>query len=118
MKKELSVIESINNNDIKSKIFTIRSKQIMFDKDLAELYGVSTKRVNEAVRRNKDRFPNGFMFQLTSNEFANLRSQFATSSWGGNQAKRMKKMSRRPLLLCVTLNLFQDLPLIFFTTRS
>jgi len=55
----------------------------MLDRDLAELYGVPVKRLNEQVSRNIERFPAGFMFQLSSREFADLKSQFATSSWGG-----------------------------------
>ena len=57
----------------------------MLDADLAELYGVETKRLNEQVSRNSERFPEDFMFQLTVEEFANLKSQFATSSWGGRR---------------------------------
>jgi hypothetical protein len=66
----------------------------MLDTDLARLYGVTAKRLNEAVRRNIDRFPDDFMFQLTSEEFevlrsqfvaSNLRSQIVTSSWGGRR---------------------------------
>jgi len=55
----------------------------MLDRDLAELYGVETRTLNQAVKRNIDRFPETFMFQLTEKEFANLKSQFVTSSWGG-----------------------------------
>ncbi len=55
----------------------------MLDRDLAELYGVETKRLKEQVRRNFERFPEDFMFELTKEELKNLRSQFATSSWGG-----------------------------------
>lgn len=55
----------------------------MLDFDLAELYGVETKRLKEAVRRNKKRFPPDFMFELTKKEWINLRSQIASSSWGG-----------------------------------
>jgi len=57
----------------------------MLDEDLAEMYGVETKRLNEQVKRNIDRFPSDFMFQLTEEEYSNLRSQFATSSWGGRR---------------------------------
>ena len=57
----------------------------MIDNDLAELYGVETKRINEQVRRNFERFPDDFMLQLTENEQENLKSQFATSSWGGKR---------------------------------
>jgi hypothetical protein len=66
-----------------NKIIVIRDKKVMLDKDLAELYGVPTKRLNEQVRRNMKRFPLDFMFQLTEKEVKNLRSQIATSSWGG-----------------------------------
>jgi hypothetical protein len=55
----------------------------MLDSDLAKLYGVETKRLLEQVRRNKDRFPEDFMFQLTKEEYESLRSQFVISSWGG-----------------------------------
>jgi len=55
----------------------------MLDRDLAELYSVETKRLNEQVKRNLSRFPEDFMFQLSEIEFQNLKSQFATSSWGG-----------------------------------
>ena len=68
---------------IQSRILTIRGVQVMLDRDLAELYGVSTSRLNEQVTRNRERFPERFMRQLTKEEFMNLKSQFATSSWGG-----------------------------------
>ena len=55
----------------------------MLDSDLAKLYGVSTRRLNEQVKRNKKRFPRDFMFRLSKSELQNLMSQFATSSWGG-----------------------------------
>ena len=55
----------------------------MLDRDLAELYGVETRMLNQAVRRNKRRFPDDFMFQLTEDEFKNLKSQNVISSWGG-----------------------------------
>ena len=63
---------------IESKIFTIRGQQVMLDRDLAELYQVTTKRLNEQVKRNIQKFPSDFMFQLTEDEWESLRSQFAT----------------------------------------
>ncbi len=66
-----------------NKIFFIRNQKVMLDRDLAKLYGVETKRLNEQVKRNLTRFPEDFMFQLNEIEFQNLKSQFATSSWGG-----------------------------------
>ena len=66
-----------------NKIYFIREQKVMLDSDLAELYGVETKRLKEQVKRNIKRFPEDFMFQLTEKEFEILRSQIATSSWGG-----------------------------------
>lgn len=68
---------------IQSKIYEIKGCRVIFDFDLAEMYQVETKRLNEAVKRNIKRFPSDFMFQLTNEEWKNLKSQFATSSWGG-----------------------------------
>ena len=65
---------------IASKIYVIRHVKIMLDRDLAELYGVETKRLKEQVKRNLDRFPEDFMFELTKEELKNWRSQFATSN--------------------------------------
>ncbi len=74
---------------IENKIHEIRGQKVMLDFDLAEMYGVETKRLNQAVRRNSERFPQDFMFQLTDEEvkwlMTNLRSQFVTSSWGGTR---------------------------------
>ena len=73
---------------VERRILFIRGEKVILDADLAELYGVPTKRLNEQVRRNRDRFPPDFMFQLTEEEFANLRSQNATSrsGWGGRRS--------------------------------
>ena len=84
-------VEADKNNlkiDISDKILLIRGQYVMTDRDLAELYGVETKRLNEQVRRNIERFPSNFMFQLNESEFEFLRSQFATSKTetrGGRQ---------------------------------
>ena len=64
-------------------IYSIRRQKVMLDRDLAELYGVQTKALKQAVRRNIKRFPSDFMFELTKEEFKDWRSQFVTSSWGG-----------------------------------
>lgn len=71
---------AIPSPHIENRILLIRGHRLLLDRDLAELYGVTTKRLNEQVRRNADRFPPDFMFQLTRQEAANLRSQIATSS--------------------------------------
>ena len=68
-----------------NKICFIRGQKVMLDRDLAELYGIETKVLKQAVKRNISRFPSDFMFELTNTEFENLRSQFVTSSWGGTR---------------------------------
>ena len=70
--------ELIVQGEIGSKILTLRGKQVMLDRDLAELYNVETRRLNEQVKRNLDRFPDDFMFQLSEKEYESLRSQFVT----------------------------------------
>ena len=72
---------------IEKSILLIRGHKVMLDADLAALYGVPTKRLNEQIKRNLDRFPADFMFQLTKGEFDDLKSQFATSSWGGRRTR-------------------------------
>jgi hypothetical protein len=69
----------------RERILLIRGHRVILDQDLAELYGVETRRLNEQIKRNLDRFPADFMFQLTAKEWVNLKSQFATSSWGGRR---------------------------------
>jgi len=68
---------------IKGRIFEIRGIQVMLDSDLASLYGVDTKVLNQAVKRNLKRFPSDFMFQITTEEWSILKSQFVTSSIDG-----------------------------------
>ena len=70
---------------IATRILVVRGRRVLLDADLAGLYGVTVKRLNEQLRRNLDRFPTDFMFRLTSRETADLRSQIATSSWGGRR---------------------------------
>lgn len=81
MNKENLIV--FGTESIKSRIYTLRGQQVMIDEDLATLYNVTSKRLNEQVKRNSDRFPEHFMFQLTKEELKILRSQFATTSWGG-----------------------------------
>lgn len=78
MSKELLV-------NLKSKIYGIRGKQVMVDLDLAEIYQVETKRINEAVSRNKNKFPERFCFRITEDEYISLKSQFATSKGGSRK---------------------------------
>jgi hypothetical protein len=70
---------------IQQCIYLIRGQKVLLDEDLARLYGVQTRALNQAVSRNADRFPEDFVFRLTAEEFANLKSQIVTSSWGGRR---------------------------------
>ena len=81
MSKEIQ----ISQQHIENRIYTIRGEQVMLDKDLAEMYQVETKYINRAVKRNEERFPNYFMFQLTDKEWENLKFQFGTSSEHGGR---------------------------------
>ena len=77
--EELNIIE-YGIEDIKKRIYTIRGKQVMLDSDVAMLYNCETKYVNRVVKRNIERFPEDFCFQLTEIEFENMRCQFVTAS--------------------------------------
>ena len=79
-KEENAVVPTLEDDLIRSRIFTIRGVQVMLDRDLAELYGVSTGALNQAGRRNKSRFPERFIFQLNKEELDNLKSQSVISS--------------------------------------
>ena len=72
--------------DITRAILVLRGRRVLLDAESALLYGVTTRR-NEQVRRNRKRFPDDFLFELTTEEFANLKSRFATSSWGGRRKR-------------------------------
>ncbi len=81
MRKNEQVITTL----VESSIIVVRGQRVMLDRDLAELYGVLTKNLNKAVSRNSERFPGDFMFQLTPEEFKNLKFQIGTSRWGGTR---------------------------------
>ena len=72
--------ETVSIKQISARIYFIRAQRVMLDRDLAELYGVETKRLKEQVRRIIERFPDDFMFELSKSELTNWRSQFATSN--------------------------------------
>jgi hypothetical protein len=84
-----SSIALVSAERIESRIYLIRGEKVMLDSDLAELYGVSTKVLNQAVLRNAERFPSDFMFQLTWQEFGNLKSQSVTSSSGHGGRRKL-----------------------------
>src|ERR1700743_2367262 len=96
--------ELLHDEVVLQKIYYVRSQKVMVDEDLAELYGVPTKRLNEQVGRNPERFPKDFMFMLTEDEYANLRSQIATSSWGGRRTPPNVFTEHGVLMLSSVLN--------------
>jgi len=100
-KKQLSAIP---DERVINKIYLIRGEKVMLDSDLAELYGVETRRLNEQVKRNIERFPEDFMFQLTQEEFNNLKSQIAISSWGGRRTLPYAFTEHGVLMLSSVLN--------------
>ena len=89
---------------ILTKILIVRGKKVMLDKDLAELYQVETKQLKRQVKRNTERFPEDFMFELTKEELDNLRSQFGTSSWGGTRYMPMAFTEQGVAMLSSVLN--------------
>lgn len=89
---------------IVNKIYFIREQKVMIDSDLAKLYGVETRRLNEQVKRNILRFPEDFMFQLTETEFENWKSQIAASSWGGRRKSPYMFTEHEVLMLSSVLN--------------
>ncbi|MBI3136239.1 MAG: ORF6N domain-containing protein [Bacteroidetes bacterium] len=89
-----------------TKIYFIRGQKVMLDRDLAELYQTETKKLKQAVKRNASRFPEDFMFELRSDEYANLRSQIVTSSqnWGGSRYMPMAFTEQGITMLSCVLN--------------
>ena len=88
-KKADKGLTPVSSAGIEGRILLVRGQRVLLDRDLAALYGVKTKRLNEQVKRNPGRFPEDFMFRLTAGERGNLRSQFATSraGWGGRRSQ-------------------------------
>jgi hypothetical protein len=85
--KKVSGDLMVTSDQIQNMVRIVRGQRVMLDSDLARLYGVTTKRLNEQVARNRNRFPDDFAYQLTQQEFTFLRSQIATSrrGWGGRR---------------------------------
>ncbi len=103
LKKQLIKLAA-DEHVVVSKIYLIRGFKVMLDYDLAEMYGVETRRLNEQVKRNLERFPKDFMFQLRKREFENLISQNAISSWGGRRTMPLAFTEHGVLMLSSVLN--------------
>ena len=100
----MSDLAFITEHHISTKIYYIRNKKVMIDSDLAELYSVDTKQLKRQVRRNIERFPEDFMFELTEIESEILRSQIGTSSWGGNRYAPMAFTEQGVAMLSSVIN--------------
>jgi len=94
----------LSEETIANTIYYIRNQKVMLDKDLATLYGIETRVLKQAVRRNISRFPEDFMFELSKDEFQNLTSQIVTSSWGGNRKPPFVFTEHGVLMLSSVLN--------------
>jgi hypothetical protein len=90
----------------------------MLDADLAALYGVETRRLNEQVRRNAERFPEDFVFPVTPAEFANLKSQFATSSWGGRRKLPLAFTEHGAIMAAMVLNSARAIEVSVYVVRA
>jgi hypothetical protein len=77
--------EIVKLKQVEEKIITLRGQRVILDSDVAELYGVETREVNQAIKNNPDKFPKGYIFQLEKDEWENLKSKILTSSWGGKR---------------------------------
>ena len=102
VKNELQVL--VAEQKILNKIYVIRHQKVMLDHDLAEMYAVETKQLKRQVKRNIERFPKDFMFEITLKEFENLRSQIGTSSWGGTRYMPMAFTEQGVAMLSSILN--------------
>ena len=92
----------ISIETIQNALIEIRGQQVLLDSDVAQIYGVETKRINEAVRNNPDKFPEGYLFELSNDEWTDLKSKISTSSWGGKH-KFPKAFTERGLYMLATI---------------
>ena len=116
--KDITLIDHIED-----QIYTIRGKKVMLDSDLADLYGVTTRRLNEQVRRNANRFPSDFVFQLTYQDVTSLKSQNATSrqivrSHGGRRNKPLVFTEHGAIMAASVLNSPQAVEVSVFVVRA
>ena len=110
--------EAISAQALAGRIVVIRGQRVLLDSDLAELYEVETRRLNEQVKRNMGRFPVDFMFQLSSHEFENLKSQFATSSWGGRRKLPLAFTEHGAIMAASVLNSDRAVQMSVYVVRT
>jgi ORF6N domain len=103
---------------IAARIHFMRREKVLLDGDLAALYGVETRRLNEQVRRNRERFPADFIFQLSAAEFLDLKSQFATSSWGGRRKLPLAFTEHGAIMAATILNSSRAVEMSVYVVRA
>ena len=103
---------------VTSRILDVREQRVLLDMDLAALYGVTVRRLNEQVRRNRERFPDGFILEFTKEEAANLKSQFATSSWGGKRKLPLAFTEHGAIMAATVLNSPRAVQMTVYVVRA
>jgi hypothetical protein len=103
---------------VASRILDVRGQRVLLDLDLATLYGVTVRRLNEQVRRNRERFPEGFLLELSNQEVANLKSQFATSSWGGKRKLPLAFTEHGAIMAATVLNSPRAVQMTIYVVRA
>jgi hypothetical protein len=109
---------SLTLDAIPARILTVRGHKVLLDSDLAALYGVETRRLNEQVRRNRERFPPDFLIELKAADVANLMSQFATSSWGGRRKRPFAFTEHGAIMAASVLNAPRAIEMSVFVVRA
>ena len=103
MKNQKSNIVAIDINAVKSRILEVRNQQVLLDRDVAALYGVETRVINQAVKNNPEKFPAGYVVELSSDEFATLRSNFLTANVSSKSRVLPKAFTERGLYMLATI---------------
>lgn len=111
-------LAAISPEALVGRIVVIRGRRVLLDADLAALYEVETRRLNEQIKRNMGRFPVDFMFQLTAEEFENLKSQFATSSWGGRRKLPLAFTEHGAIMAASVLNSDRAVEMSVYVVRA
>lgn len=104
--------------NIARAIIVLRGQKVLLDSELAALYGVTTKRLNQQVRRNRKRFPADFFFELTAEELANLKLHFATSSWGGRRTLPLAFTEHGAIMVATVLNSARAVEMTVYVVRA
>lgn len=113
-----SSVQPLPLQAITQRILVIRAQKVLLDSDLAVLYGVETRRLNEQVRRNRARFPADFIFELSVTEFADLKSQSATSSWGGRRKLPLAFTEHGAIMAATVLNTPRAVEVSVYVVRA